>query len=73
VETDVKTLWEVLREAAGADIEPELHDLRAGELRRSCLDCSRAQQELGWTAAVPIEEGLRRTYAALVEEFVATG
>jgi UDP-glucose 4-epimerase len=73
VETDVRTLWEVLRAAAGADVEPELHDLRAGELKRSCLDCSRAQRELGWTAAVPIEEGLRRTYAALVEEFVATG
>jgi UDP-glucose 4-epimerase len=73
VETDVKSLWEVLREAAGADVEPELHDLRAGELKRSCLDCRRAERELGWKAAVPIEEGLRRTYAALVEEFVATG
>jgi UDP-glucose 4-epimerase len=71
-ETDVVTLWRVLREEAGADVEPELHDLRAGELKRSCLDCSRAQRELGWKAAVPIEEGLRRTYAALVEEFVAT-
>jgi UDP-glucose 4-epimerase len=73
VETDVRSLWEVLRAAAGADIEPEPHDLRAGELRRSCLDCRRAERELGWKAAVPIEQGLRRTYAALVEEFVATG
>jgi UDP-glucose 4-epimerase len=71
VETDVRSLWEVLREAAGADIEPELHDLRAGELKRSCLDCSRARRELGWSAQVPIEDGLRRTYAALVEEFAA--
>ncbi|HEX5307670.1 MAG TPA: NAD-dependent epimerase/dehydratase family protein [Solirubrobacteraceae bacterium] len=70
-ETDVKTLWEVLREAAGSDIEPELHDLRAGELKRSWLDPSRAQRELGWQAEVGIADGLRRTYAALVEEFVA--
>ena len=73
VETDVKTLWEVLREAAGADVEPELLDLRAGELKRSCLDCSRAERELGWSAQVAIADGLRRTYAALVEEFVAAG
>jgi UDP-glucose 4-epimerase len=73
VETDVKTLWEVLREAAGSEVEPELLDLRAGELKRSCLDCSRAQRELGWKPEVAIADGLRRTFAALVEEFVAAG
>jgi UDP-glucose 4-epimerase len=69
VETDVQTLWRVLREAAGSNIEPQLADLRPGELQRSCLDCTRAERELGWSPQVPIEEGLRRTYAALVEEF----
>jgi UDP-glucose 4-epimerase len=73
VETDVATLWRVLRDEAGADVEPELHDLRPGELRRSCLDCSLAERELGWRAAMEIDEGLRRTYAALVDEFVAAG
>jgi UDP-glucose 4-epimerase len=73
VETDVKTLWEVLREASGAEVEPELAELRPGELRRSCLDNSLAERELGWRATVPIEQGLRRTYAALVEEFAAAG
>lgn len=72
-ETDVKTLWEVLREAAGSDVEPELHDLRAGELKRSRLDPTRARRELGWKAEVGIAAGLRRTYAALIEEFVAAG
>jgi UDP-glucose 4-epimerase len=69
VETDVATLWSVLREAAGSDIEPELADLRPGELRRSCLDTSLAARELGWRATVEIGDGLRRTFAALVEEF----
>jgi UDP-glucose 4-epimerase len=69
VETDVLTLWNVLKAAAGSDIEPQLADLRPGELKRSCLDTSLAQRELGWSAAVTIEEGLQRTYAALVEEF----
>jgi UDP-glucose 4-epimerase len=71
VETDVLTLWKVLEAASGADVEPMLADLRPGELRRSCLDCARAERELGWRAEVPVEAGLRRTYAALVEEFQA--
>ena len=69
VETDVATLWSVLKEAAGSDIEPELAELRPGELQRSCLDTSLAERELGWRATVEIGDGLRRTYAALVEEF----
>ncbi len=73
LETDVRTLWEVLREAAGSDIEPELADLRPGELKRSRLDSTLAERELGWRPDVTIEDGLRRTYAALIEEFVASG
>ncbi len=71
VETDVLTLWNVLKDAAGSDVEPQLAELRPGELQRSCLDSSRAERELGWRAQVPIEAGLQRTYAALVEEFQA--
>jgi UDP-glucose 4-epimerase len=69
VETDVLSLWQVLKMAAGSDIEPQLADLRPGELKRSCLDTSHTARELGWRATVPIEEGLQRTFAALVEEF----
>jgi UDP-glucose 4-epimerase len=71
VETDVLTLWNVLKAAAGSDVEPQPADLRPGELKRSCLDTSLAERELGWRAAVAVEEGLQRTYAALVEEFQA--
>jgi UDP-glucose 4-epimerase len=69
VETDVNSIWMALRAAAGVVADPELADLRPGELRHSCLDVGRAERELGWRAEVPIEEGLRRTYTALVEEF----
>jgi UDP-glucose 4-epimerase len=80
VETDVLTIWNELQAAAvqvnapggtgdpGA-LEPELADLRPGELQHSCLDVSRAKRELGWTAHVAITEGLHRTYEALVESF----
>jgi UDP-glucose 4-epimerase len=69
VETDVMTIWSELREVAGSDLQAELAELRAGELQNSCLDPSLAERELGWKAEVPIAEGLRRTYEALVEEF----
>ncbi|MCW3067886.1 MAG: NAD-dependent epimerase/dehydratase [Solirubrobacterales bacterium] len=69
VETDVSTIWRELSSAAGKDIEPELADLRPGELQHSRLDITRAERELGWRPQVPISEGLHLTYEALVEEF----
>jgi UDP-glucose 4-epimerase len=68
VETDVLTIWRRLAEVAGKEIEPRLADLRPGELRHSRLDISRAERELGWHPQTPIDEGLKRTYAALIEE-----
>jgi UDP-glucose 4-epimerase len=77
VETDVMTVWSELRKVAelsgaGAgvsELEPELADLRPGELKQSCLDIALAARELGWRPKVPIADGLRLTYEALVEEF----
>jgi UDP-glucose 4-epimerase len=69
VQTDVMTLWRELRKAADSTLEPELADLRAGELKHSCLDVGLAERELGWRAEVPIADGLRLTYDALVQEF----
>jgi UDP-glucose 4-epimerase len=77
-ETDVLAIWTGLRDAA-ARIEPDLQppepefaDLRPGELQQSCLDVSLARRELGWSARVPIGEGLELTYRALVEQFHQT-
>jgi UDP-glucose 4-epimerase len=69
VAADVTSIWAGLRAAAGADIEPELADLRPGELQNSALDPSLAERELGWRAQVGLDQGLRMTYQALVEEF----
>jgi len=73
VETDVSAIWEELSKAAGKQIEPQLADLRPGELTHSCLDAGLAERELGWRPQTPIAEGLRRTYEALVEEFERKG
>ncbi len=72
-ETDVLSVWRGLSEVAGVDIEPDLADLRPGELQHSRLDASRAARDLAWSAQVPIAEGLRLTYEALVAGFQATG
>lgn len=71
VETDVATLWRELKQISGSELEPELADLRPGELQKSRLDVGRAERELGWRPQVSIQEGLRKTYEALIEEFEA--
>lgn len=68
-ETDVMGVWEALRAAAHSDLQPHLADLRAGELKRSCLDPALAGRDLGWSARIPVAEGLPSTFTALVEEF----
>jgi UDP-glucose 4-epimerase len=80
VETDVATVWRELQQAAErsrapgaaenpAALEPELADLRPGELQHSRLDVSLAARELGWSPLVPIADGLQRTYDAMAEDF----
>ena len=68
-ETDVLTVLGHLQAAAGTSLEPVLAPLRTGELMRSCLSTARAREVLGFTAGISLAEGLRTTYAALVEEF----
>ena len=72
-ETDVITVWRELSAVAGVQIEPELADLRPGELQHSCLDISLAERELGWRPQTTIAEGLGLTYHALVTELEQAG
>ena len=46
-EVTVREIFDLLSEAAGAEVEPELAELRDGEMERSLLDPSRAAAELG--------------------------
>jgi UDP-glucose 4-epimerase len=50
---------------AGDVEEPDFAPPRAGEVRRSCLDVTRAREALGWEARVDLPSGLARVLASL--------
>ncbi len=72
-ETPVSAVYEIIQRTLGTTVEPVLAPLREGELERSCMDPSRAAEELGWRAEISLEEGLRSTVRALLQEFESEG
>jgi UDP-glucose 4-epimerase len=60
-ESSVLDLIEALSPHAEHSFEPAFADARAGEIERSCLDVTRARQELGWSSQVELAEGLGHT------------
>jgi UDP-glucose 4-epimerase len=64
-ETSVLELLENLRELDGGLGDPKFAPERPGEVRRSCLEVSRAEAELGWKAQVELRDGLRRILSEL--------
>jgi UDP-glucose 4-epimerase len=66
-ETSVLDIVEVMKELApeaAASFEPEFADARLGEIERSCLDVSRAREELAFEAQTDLRTGLRATLDA---------
>jgi UDP-glucose 4-epimerase len=61
VETSTRQLHSAIAAAVGAPDDPELHPPRLGDLRRSCLDFSRAERVLGWAPKVGLDAGVART------------
>jgi nucleoside-diphosphate-sugar epimerase len=56
-------LFETVRGLVGADIDPIYEPPRAGDVRDSQADISKAQRLLGYTPSVSFAEGLDRTVA----------
>ncbi|HUY08684.1 MAG TPA: NAD-dependent epimerase/dehydratase family protein [Candidatus Dormibacteraeota bacterium] len=56
-----------LRPGSGPAPAPLFGPARDGEQLRSCLDCSLAASELGWSPQVALPEGLQSTIAYFVE------
>ncbi len=62
VETSVNDLARKMIAVSGVEASIEYAPARAGELRRSALDSSKAYRLWGWKPEVTLEEGLERTY-----------
>jgi len=59
IETDVNTLFALLRGAAGARVSATHGPGKPGEQRRSVVDPALARQVLGWIPGRRLEDGLR--------------
>ncbi len=59
VEVSDFELFDAVRNAVGADVEPRYADVRPGEAERVSLGCSKAKDYLGWTATMPFREGIQ--------------
>ncbi|MCW3012491.1 MAG: NAD-dependent epimerase/dehydratase family protein [Solirubrobacterales bacterium] len=79
VGTEVESTVNDVVEALRLHLEPdeaerfvaEYEPARTGEILRSCLDASRAREELGFEAVTSLADGLGRTLAAAREELAA--
>lgn len=60
--TSLNDLFNILKEEAKSDIEPIYGPDRAGDIRDSLADISKAQNLLGYNPQVRIREGLQKTY-----------
>jgi UDP-glucose 4-epimerase len=58
--TTLNDLLRILGRLTGHEVHPEHADARAGDIRESVADISRARRELGYEPAVSVEEGLRK-------------
>ncbi len=67
-ETSVVELYELCARVAGSDTKAEHAPARLGELQRSFLDTGLAASELGFTAMVELEDGLRATWEWVLKE-----
>jgi UDP-glucose 4-epimerase len=68
-ETTVLDIVEVMKELepdAAAGFDPAFAEARLGEIERSCLDVTRAREELGFEAQTNLRDGMRATLEATV-------
>lgn len=61
LETTDRELHDAVAKAVGSSQQPEDRPARLGDLRRSSLDSTLAQQTLGWEPAVDLEAGVQET------------
>ena len=58
-QTSLNELFEILSKEAGSELKPIHGPERNGDVKHSLADISKANQLLGYSVKVPVEEGLR--------------
>ncbi len=66
--TSVARLWDGIQEAVGVSIAAERAAPRPGDVCNSLADLTLIRERLGYEVRVPLDEGLRRTVAAVRAE-----
>jgi UDP-glucose 4-epimerase len=61
-ETSIREVFDSMAEVAGYTLQPTFGPPRKGDVMRIVLNPALAQEKLGWQAAMPLHEGLARTY-----------
>jgi UDP-glucose 4-epimerase len=61
-ETSIRDIFDAMAEVAGYSHQPNFGPTRKGDVVRIVLNPSLAREKLGWEAAMPLHEGLDRTY-----------
>ncbi len=62
-EVSDRQIFELVRSAVGATVEPILASKRPGEIDRICLDASLVKAELDWEPTVSLEKGMAQAVA----------
>jgi UDP-glucose 4-epimerase len=63
-ETSIREIFDAMAEIAGYTHPPKFGPARKGDVMRIALDPGLARTDLGWTAAMPLHEGLASTYTS---------
>jgi UDP-glucose 4-epimerase len=58
----VNQIKELVETVTGRPVTTAYQPSRPGDVRRIVLDCSKLRRESGWNPAMPLDEGIRRTW-----------
>lgn len=61
IETNIKNLFEVIKNAVNSNLEPIYGPPRQGDCKRSVFDISKIKKDLGWEPKTSIDKGIKKT------------
>jgi UDP-glucose 4-epimerase len=61
LETDINTIFDMVRSSTGSTEDRINEPARPGEQRRSCIDYNKISKHLGWKPQVDLEDGIEKT------------